>query len=138
MQPPANGFLWGGLSACSRLSGGSALSVRKKALRLSAILLLLSLPAVPQLPQLRSLTGVVTDQRGNALPGAAVQLENTATFFVTSYITEKDGHYHFNRLNDDVDYTVKAKYRTYWSEQKTLSKFDASKRSEINLVIPIE
>ena len=61
---------------------------------------------------------MVTDKRGNALPGAAVQLENTATLFVTSYITGKDGHYHFNQLHDDVDYTIKAKYRNYWCRAK--------------------
>ena len=109
-----------------------------RTIRSGVLLLLLGLPAVPQLFQMRPLTGVVTDKRGNALPGAAVQLENTATLVVVSYITGKDGHYHFNLLHDDVDYTVKAKYRNYWSEKKTLSKFDPSKHPQIDLVIPIE
>lgn len=110
----------------------------KNALRLAVWLLLIALPGVPQLFQLRPLTGVVTDKRGNALPGSAVQLENTVTLSVISYIADKDGHYHFNQLHDDVDYTVKAKYRNYWSQQKTLSKFDSSKHPEIDLIIPIE
>lgn len=102
------------------------------------MLLCFGVPGVPQLFNLRGLNGVVTDKRGNTLPGAAVQLENENTLVVMSYITGKDGHYHFNQLHDDVDYTVKAKYRNYWSEQKTLSRFDSSKTPEINLIIQIE
>jgi hypothetical protein len=87
---------------------------------------------------MRSVTGVVTDKRGNVLPGAAVQLENTATLLIMSYITGKDGRYHFRNVNDDIDYTLKAKYRKYWSERKTLSKFNSSKHPVVDLVIPIE
>ena len=109
-----------------------------RTIRLSVLLLFITLPGVPQLFQLRDLTGTVTDKRGNSLPNAAVQLENTVTLSVMSYITGKDGHYHFSELHDDVDYTVKAKYRNYWSASKTLSKFDSSKHVEIVLVIPID
>ena len=101
------------------------------------MLLLIWFPCASQF-EIRSLTGVVTDKKGNVLQGAAVQLENTATLFVVSYITGKDGRYHFNRLNDDIDYTLKAKYQSYWSRPKTLSKFNSSKQPELNLVIPIE
>jgi hypothetical protein len=40
--------------------------------------------AVPGRAQfkLRDLTGIVTDNRGNRLPGAVVQLENTANLVV--------------------------------------------------------
>jgi hypothetical protein len=110
----------------------------KKTIRLSAMLLLPGFPGAPQLFDLRPLSGMVTDKRGNTLPGAAVQLENTNNLVVVSYIVGKDGHYQFNQLHYDVDYTVKAKYRNYWSAQKTLSKFDASKHPVIDLVIPIE
>jgi len=110
----------------------------KRTTSVAAMLLLLSFPSLPQLFNLRALDGVVTDKRGNTLPGAAVQLENANTLIVTSYITGKDGHYHFNQLHDDIDYTVKAKYRNYWSSPKTLSKLDASKHPSIDLIIPIE
>lgn len=86
----------------------------------------------------RPVIGVVTDKRGNTLPGAAVQLENTFDLTVRSYITGKDGRYHFTGLNDDVDYILRAKYRNYWSEHKTLSKFNSSPHPEVNLVIPID
>jgi hypothetical protein len=110
----------------------------KRTLRLSAILVLAGIPSVPEIFELRPLTGSVTDKRGNTLPASAVQLENMANLSVVSYITGKDGLYHFNQLHYDVDYTVKAKYRNYWSASKTLSKFDSSKHPRIDLVIPIE
>lgn len=86
----------------------------------------------------RPVVGMVTDKRGNTLPGAIVQLENTRTLTVRSYIIHKDGRYHFEGLNDDIDYTLRAKYRNYWSEPKTLSKFNSSPHPEVDLVIPIE
>ena len=109
----------------------------KRTVRLGVILFLILLPCLPQ-AALRGVTGVVTDKRGNALPGAAVQLENAATLSIVSYITGKDGRYHFNGLSDDIDYTLKAKYRNLWSERKTLSKFNSSKHPEVALVIPTE
>jgi len=86
----------------------------------------------------RDVSGVVTDARGNTLPRVAVQLENTANLSVRSYITGKDGRFHFNGLNDGVDFTLRAKYRNWWSKPKTLSKFDPSIHPEVNLVIPID
>lgn len=58
---------------------------------------------------MRSVSGVVTDKRGNALRGAAVQLENNTDMSIRSYITAKDGRYHFERLNGNDYYTLKAK-----------------------------
>jgi hypothetical protein len=109
----------------------------KRAVRLSIILLLFGLPSLPQ-SELRGVSGVVTDKRGNTLPGAAVELENTNDLSIVSYITGNDGAYHFTKLHDDVDYTLKAKYRKYWSKAKTLSKFNSSKHPKIDLVIPID
>lgn len=111
--------------------------MRKSALLALAMLLLAALPCASEI-ELRSVTGMVTDQRGNALPGAVVQLENTATLLVRSYITGKDGRYRFNHLYGDLDYSLKARYRSVWSKPKTLSKFDASRHREVGLVIPIE
>jgi hypothetical protein len=109
----------------------------KRAMRVSAILLVAWLPGLPQF-EMRRVTGVVTDKRGNALSHATVQLEDTVTLSVRSYITGKDGHYHFGRLYDDVDYTLRAEYRNHWSARKTLSKFNSSKHPEVDLIIPID
>ena len=109
----------------------------RRAVLLATIVLLAGRTGESQFKQ-RTLSGVVTDKRGNTLPGTAVQLENTRDLTVRSYITAKDGRYQFYGLNDDVDFTVKAKYRNYWSETKILSKFDTSAHPELNLVIPID
>ncbi len=108
----------------------------KSAVHLS-LLLLIGLPSLPQF-EVRTVSGVVTDKRGNALPRAAVQLENLNNLSIMSYITGKDGCYYFNGLLDDIDYTLKAKYRNYWSERKTLSKFNSSQHRWIKLVVPID
>jgi hypothetical protein len=109
----------------------------RTAASVAVIVLLAALPCESQ-NKPRPVTGVVTDKRGNTLPGAAVQLENTADLTVRSFITGKDGRYRFTGLNDDIDYTLKARYRNYWSETKTLSKFNTSPQPEINLIIPTE
>lgn len=88
--------------------------------------------------KLRAVSGFVTDMRNNPLPNVAVQLENTRDLAVRSYITGKDGRYYFNDISDDVDFTLRAKYRKWWSKPKTLSKFDSSTHSEVDLVIPID
>jgi hypothetical protein len=99
--------------------------------------LLILVPSDAQFKE-RDVSGVVTDARGNALPRVAVQLENTRDLSVRSYITGKDGRYHFNGLNDDIDFTLRAKYLNYCSKPKTLSRFEASSHPEVNLVIPID
>jgi hypothetical protein len=86
----------------------------------------------------RMVTGKVVDARGNTLPGAAVQLEDTVTLVVRSYITQKDGFYHFSGLSDDVDYELRALYHGHWSNKKTISKFDSSTGPHVDLTIPID
>lgn len=113
------------------------IAVCRQAVLVSAMAVLLSALSGSQ-SGARTVTGVVTDKSGNTLPQAVVLLENTSNLTVRSYITAKDGQYHFDGVNDDVDFTLKARYRNYWSSKKTLSKFNSSKRPEINLVIPID
>lgn len=102
-----------------------------------ATILLGFAPLLAQYHQ-RDVSGVVTDMRGNPLPKVAVQIENTGNLSVRSYITGKDGRFYFNNLNDDVDFTLKAKYRNWWSKTKTLSKFEEKRHPEIDLVIPVD
>lgn len=104
---------------------------------LCTITLLTFLPCSPQVAT-RPVRGVVTDKRGNTLNGAVVLLENTQDLTIRSYITDKDGRYHFEGLNSDIDFTLKAHYKTWWSHTQTLSRFNESKSPEIRLVIPID
>jgi protocatechuate 3,4-dioxygenase beta subunit len=67
------------------------------------LLVMVWLPCQPEF-ETRSLSGVVTDNRGNGLRGAVVQVEDSVTLSVRSYITGDDGRYHFTRLYADIDY----------------------------------
>jgi hypothetical protein len=102
-----------------------------------AITLISFLPCDSQ-PSTRPVSGAVTDKRGNTLAGASVLLENTTDLSIRSYITQQDGRYRFNDLNTDVDFTLKAHYKKWWSPSKALSKFNESKSPEVNLVIPVD
>ncbi len=103
-----------------------------------ALLIIASALSAPSAGRVRSVSGVVIDRRGNTLKGAAVQIENTASLQIASSLTRDDGRYFFHQLNPDIDYTLKAKYKRWWSKPKNLSKFDSKETAEINLEIPVE
>ena len=81
----------------------------------------------------RSLTGTVKDEQDNPANGAVVQLKDTKSLQVRSFITRDDGVYHFHGLSADVDYQVKADRKGATSGVKTLSVFDSRKTAVINL-----
>lgn len=84
------------------------------------------------------MTGVVRDKAGNPLPKAVVELENRVTLNIRSVYTDADGKYFFNDLNPDVEFTLKAHYKRFWSKTETLSKFIESKHVVKDLIIPID
>ena len=81
----------------------------------------------------KSVQGVVTDAADNLVEGAVVQLKDTKTLQVRSFITKNDGVYHFHGLNPDVDYELKADYQGASSPSKTISSFNSKKQSMVNL-----
>jgi len=81
----------------------------------------------------RSVEGVVTDADGNLVEGAVVQLKNTKTLQVRSYITRRDGAYSFHGLSTNVDYQLKAEHQGRSSDVKTLTVFDSRRKAVINL-----
>jgi hypothetical protein len=83
----------------------------------------------------RSAQGAVTNADDSPAVGAIVQLENTKTLQIRSFITQEDGIYHFYELNADVDYKLKAEDKKSGaaSDTKTLSSFDSRKQAIINL-----
>ena len=104
-------------------------------------LLLLLVPAVPlsaqkrgqDLENVRSVQGVVSDANDQAVDGAVVQIKNTKTLQIRSFITKDHGSYYFNGLSPDIDYELKAEYQGASSGTRTLSSFDSRKRAIINL-----
>ena len=81
----------------------------------------------------RSVQGTVSDAADNAVSGAVVQLKNTKTLQIRSFITKEQGAYYFHGLSPDVDYELKAEYQGASSPTKTLSSFDSRKEAVINL-----
>jgi hypothetical protein len=101
----------------------------------SLIFLLLSCVVGAAQTSTRYVSGTVTDQYREPLRGAVVQIENSMLLGVRSYITQRDGRYHFSRLSFDVDYRLRAFYRGSEGPAKTLSEFDSSDAKIINLEV---
>jgi hypothetical protein len=109
----------------------------KRAVILVTWLLLLSLASLHAQKKgesaTRSVQGVVTSADDAPVANAVVQLENTKTQQIRSYITKEDGVYHFYELSPEIDYKVKADFQGATSGAKTLTSFDSRKLAVINL-----
>ena len=81
----------------------------------------------------RVVQGTVYDAEDKAVNGAVVQLKDERSLQVRSFITQKDGAYHFSGLKIDNDYQLKAEFNGVGSGWKTLSVFDTRKEPIINL-----
>lgn len=81
----------------------------------------------------RPVSGFVTDADGKPVSGAVVQLKNTRTLQVRSFITRDKGDYYFSGLSKDVDYEIKAQANGHASPSKTLSSFDTRPAPTMNL-----
>ena len=81
----------------------------------------------------RVVQGIVTDASSQPVPGAVVQLKDTKTLQIRSFITQPDGSYHFAGLSTNVEYELKADHDGATSGAKTLSVYDSRKVAIINL-----
>src|SRR5579872_6004510 len=61
--------------------------------------------------QNRSVKGAVHAADDQTVTGAVVQLKNTKTLQVRSFITKEDGTYYFLGLSPDVDYELRADFQ---------------------------
>lgn len=87
----------------------------------------------PEEEKFRMVQGTVTDSKDNAVDGAVVQLKNSKTLQVRSFITREHGSFYFHGLDPNVDYMLKAEFQESSSDAKTLSSFDSRKQPVINL-----
>src|SRR5579859_5890091 len=117
-------------------------SIRRMGALLAGALLLGLLPAAlsramaqDQNYGTKQLQGKVYGNGDAPLSGAIVYLQNSRTNDIKSYITEKDGAYHFAGLAADTDYTVWAAFKGKKSSTKTVSSFDTRKQVFIDLHI---
>ena len=82
---------------------------------------------------LRTVQGTVTDAANNPVDGAIVQLKDTKTLQIRSFVTQQKGAYYFHGLSPNIDYEVRADYQGASSPTKTVSSFDSRKEVAINL-----
>jgi hypothetical protein len=82
---------------------------------------------------IRSVQGVVSNAQGEAVNGAVVQLKNTKTLQIRSFITRDNGAYYFHGLSTDVDFELRADFDGASSKSRTLSSFDTRKQPTVNL-----
>jgi hypothetical protein len=81
----------------------------------------------------RTLQGTVLDPDGNPVQQAVVQLKDTRSLQVLSFITKEDGTYHFANLKNDIEYEVKAAHSGLSTDWKRVSIFDTRKIVVVNL-----
>jgi hypothetical protein len=77
----------------------------------------------------------VTGRNGQPVAGVAVELENTQTLDIRSFLTGEDGKYHFEDLYSNVDYRLRALYHGTFGPSKKLSQFSSRRDSTINLSV---
>jgi hypothetical protein len=84
---------------------------------------------------IRTVQGTVNNAQGEAVNGAVVQLKNTKTLQIRSFITRDNGAYYFHGLSTDIDYELRADFNGVSSKSRTLSSFDSRKQPVVNLKI---
>ena len=81
----------------------------------------------------RTVEGMVSNEANEPVAKAVVQLKNSKTLQIRSFITQDDGTYHFAGLSTDVEYQLKADHDGESTTWKTLSVFNSKKTAVINL-----
>lgn len=81
----------------------------------------------------RSVEGKVINPSDAAVEGAVVQLKDTKTLRIRSYITLVDGTYHFHGLSPDTDYELKATHADSESQTRRLTVYDSRKKATMDL-----
>ena len=95
-------------------------------------------PAAAKDQKLRMVKGIVTDAQENPLFKAVVQLKNTKTLQVKSFITDEQGAYRFQGLDPDLDYELKAEYGSTASGPRKVTSFDSRREVIINFKLDIK
>jgi hypothetical protein len=83
----------------------------------------------------RNLTGKITDSGHEPIRGAIVELRNSETLVVVTYITDASGQYNFKRLDGTTDFEVWVLFRGHRSATRSISKFDSHMAKVINFTV---
>jgi hypothetical protein len=81
----------------------------------------------------RAVEGVVTGADSRPVTGAVVQLSDTRTLQIRSFITAEDGKYHFAGLSTNDNYELHAQFNGVYSGQRRLDVFNGRKVAKIDL-----
>lgn len=84
-------------------------------------------------PSSRAVHGAVTNSSGGTVEGAVVQLKDTKSLEIRSFITQAGGAYRFSGLNGGIEYELRATFQGSNSPSKRLSVFDSRKDPRIDL-----
>lgn len=76
----------------------------------------------------RSVEGRVLTPSNAIVTGAVVQIKDTKSLQIRSFITQEDGRYRFYGLNPSSDYEITAEKNGSTSGIRTLSMFDNRKK----------
>lgn len=81
----------------------------------------------------RAVSGAVLNSGGDLVEGAVVQLKDTKTLQIRSFITLDDGTYRFHGLSKETDYELRATHEELASKTRRLSVYDSRDKATINL-----
>jgi hypothetical protein len=87
----------------------------------------------PRDPNSRNVEGMLTLPDDKPAGGGIVKLKNLKTLQIRSYITQRDGLYHFYSLSTNVDYELTGEFKNMASPTRTLSVFDKRLDAIVNL-----
>jgi hypothetical protein len=87
----------------------------------------------PRDQSIRNVQGVVTLPNGSPAEGAVVQLKNLKTLQVRSFITQEKGTYQFQNLPTTIDFELRADFKEFASDKRSLSVFDKRLDAIVNL-----
>lgn len=82
-----------------------------------------------------SITGVVSDNLGEMLPGAAVIVRNESTGFETGTVTNAKGEYSFRQLPLGKPYSVTASFVSYQTQKRTGYSLNFGDNLTINITL---
>lgn len=72
-----------------------------------------------------SVDGTVVDAARKPIAGAVVYLENPRSLDVQSYLSDNQGHFHFNHISPQTDYEVWAEQNGVESKHRFISQFSS-------------
>jgi hypothetical protein len=81
----------------------------------------------------RAVEGIVTGADSRPMTGAVVQLNDTRTLQIRSFITAEDGKYHFAGLSTNDNYELHAQVNGVSSGRRRLDMFNGRKIAKIDL-----